>query len=45
MAKILSAGDEKLEYYIGILIQDVWKHEIIPTKWKESLICPMHEKP
>lgn len=41
---MLQAGYEKLEDYIYVMVQKVWKEEIIATRWKESLICPKHKK-
>jgi hypothetical protein len=37
-------GGQYLEENIVKLINKAWDEETIPQRWKETRICPLHEK-
>lgn len=42
--EMLKVGGHKLEENLFKIIKTVWKKEIMPKRWKEALICPIHKK-
>jgi len=43
-AELIKAGGRTICLEIHTFINSIWKKEILPEKWKESIIIPIHKK-
>jgi hypothetical protein len=43
-AELIQAGCEILRSKIRNLIDSIWNKEMLPHRWKESIILPVHRK-
>jgi hypothetical protein len=44
IAELLKTKEEMIEVALQRKVCQIWKEEIIPEKWENGLICPIHKK-
>jgi hypothetical protein len=44
VAELIKCGGKELIIKIHELINNIWRNEVMPEKWKTGIICPIHKK-